>query len=124
MPSIAAIVTRGFGSYASVNDVPTRGFGTNAVLPPEPAATIPGGHDGTRRRKRRARVIKYHEFATLQEREAALKEAITEAEVTLSPAPVPLAPEVDEQIRKMERILKKYREEREFMDLAIKVLLH
>jgi len=88
-----------------------------------PAAAV-GGHDGTKRRRKRARVIKYHEFATLEEREAALANAIAEAEIPVVAAPEPLAPEVDEQIRKMERILKKYREERAFMDIVVKVLLH
>lgn len=33
MPSIHAIVTRGFGTFAGVADVPTRGFGTEADAP-------------------------------------------------------------------------------------------
>lgn len=42
MPSVYAIVTRGFGTFAGVADVPTRGFGTGAA-PPAPAVTQSGG---------------------------------------------------------------------------------
>lgn len=60
MPSIHAIVTRGFGVFAGVADVPTRGFGTEADATQPPAdepETYSGGwltvrdYD-TRRRER------------------------------------------------------------------------
>ena len=32
MPSISSIVTRGFGTWGGVNDIPTRGYGIGAAV--------------------------------------------------------------------------------------------
>jgi hypothetical protein len=45
VPSIHAIVTRGFGTFAAVADVPTRGYGTGAAPPPV-VTTTPGSAVG------------------------------------------------------------------------------
>lgn len=76
MPSIHAIVTRGYGTFAGVTDIPTRGFGTGAVPPVIVTAEVGGAGNWRLDRPKRTRRIRFSDFETRDAFEAALREEL------------------------------------------------
>ena len=110
--SIAAIVTRGYGSGGSVHLIVVRGYGSGSTPPPTPTVDTGGAGNEDwlkvnaprRKKKSKSTVIRFSDFDSQEAYAAALAEAAMPV-AAVSDAPIVTATQDDDDFEDDDEIL-------------------